>query len=105
LNSFYISNNNPDEYLQDITEIARGLAFLGTPRSDSAFAQCAEMLAKSIGIKQTNAEVLGVPKMDSEVLARIRPGFHTIIETREKSLERELTSASMKSYLCLCLGR
>jgi hypothetical protein len=76
LNSFYSSNNSPDEYLQDITEITRGIAFLGTPHSDSALAQCAEILTKSIGIlKQTNAEILGSSENGFRGIGKNPTGF------------------------------
>ena len=44
------------------------------------------MLAKSIGIlKQTNAQIAQVLKADSEVLARVQDGFHTMIKARAAS--------------------
>jgi hypothetical protein len=40
-------------------------------------------LAKAIGVlKQTNAEILGVLKSESEVLERVQSSFHTMIRAR-----------------------
>jgi hypothetical protein len=61
--------------------------FLGTPHHGSGLAQWAERLAKTIGVlKQTNPHILGVLESDSEVLARVQDGFHTMV--RSRNLER-----------------
>jgi len=33
-------------------------------------------------VKQTNSKIIEVPRRDSEVLARIQDGFHTMIKAR-----------------------
>jgi hypothetical protein len=41
------------------------------------------MLAKSIGLlKQTNPKLLAVLERDSEVLAQVQEGFHTMVRSR-----------------------
>ena len=61
--------------------------FLGTPHHGSGLAQWAERLAKTIGVlKQTNPHILEVLESDSEVLARVQDGFHTMV--RSRNLER-----------------
>lgn len=47
------------------------------------------MLAKSLGlIKQTNSQILEVLKSNSEVLARIKEDFHTMLRARGLKGER-----------------
>jgi hypothetical protein len=49
------------------------------------------MMAKVIGvIKQTNSEIIQVLKKDSEVLARIQEGFHTMIRGLKKDGLQEI---------------
>ncbi|OCL01598.1 hypothetical protein AOQ84DRAFT_401722 [Glonium stellatum] len=69
--------------LRSILQHTRGIVFLGTPHHGAGFAKWAELLAKSIGLlKQTNPQIVAVLKNNSEVLARIQDGFHTIIRSR-----------------------
>jgi hypothetical protein len=59
--------------------------FLGTPHHGSGLAHWAEALAQAIGVlKQTNAEILGVLKNESEVLERVQNSFHTMIRARSQ---------------------
>ena len=45
------------------------------------------MLARSIGlIKQTNLQILGILRADSEVLYRIQMDFHALVRVRRESL-------------------
>jgi hypothetical protein len=45
------------------------------------------MLAKMIGLlKQTNAQILAVLESDSEVLARVQEGFHTMVRSRNQEM-------------------
>jgi hypothetical protein len=44
------------------------------------------MLAVVIGVlKQTNPQILAVLENDSEVLARVQDGFHTMVRSRNQS--------------------
>ena len=85
------SKNSADQHLQSILDCTRAILFLGTPHSGSGFAMWAEMFAKSLGlIKQTNPQILEVLRSDSEVLARIKEGFHTMIRDRGLNRERSI---------------
>jgi len=65
--------------------LAHGIVFLGTPHHGSGLARWAERLSRSIGIiKQTNTQIVEVLKRDSEVLAGIQDGFHTMVLARGK---------------------
>jgi len=47
----------------------------------------AEILAKMIGpLKQTNSQILATFESDSEVLARVQDGFHTMVRARNQEV-------------------
>ncbi|KAK4233072.1 hypothetical protein C8A03DRAFT_39245 [Achaetomium macrosporum] len=74
-----------EPYLHNVHRLTRGIAFLGTPHHGSGLARWAELLSRSIGIiKQTNTQIVEVLKRDSEVLARIQDGFHTMVLARAR---------------------
>ncbi|KAF2475988.1 uncharacterized protein BDR25DRAFT_278738 [Lindgomyces ingoldianus] len=82
-----LAQQRPEKHLRNILNYTRGIVFLGTPHHGSGLAQWAERLAKTIGVlKQTNPNILEVLKSDSEVLARVQDGFHTMV--RSRNLER-----------------
>ena len=79
------SRQRTEGHLQNILRSTRGIIFLGTPHHGAGLARWAELLSRSIGIiKQTNTEIVEVLKRDSEVLARIQDGFHTMVLARSK---------------------
>ncbi|KAG9245258.1 hypothetical protein BJ878DRAFT_541478 [Calycina marina] len=83
LSALSIARQRPEKHLRDILDQTCGIVFLGTPHHGSGLAQWAERLAKTIGVlKQTNPRILAVLKSDSEVLARVQDGFHTMIRSR-----------------------
>ncbi|TRX94521.1 hypothetical protein FHL15_004676 [Xylaria flabelliformis] len=72
-----------DSHFKSILRSVRGVVFLGTPHHGSSLAIWAERLSVYIGVvKQTNNKILEVLRKDSEVLARIQDGFHTMIQAR-----------------------
>ncbi|KAK1521436.1 hypothetical protein CPAR01_14959 [Colletotrichum paranaense] len=74
------------EHLKEVLEATRGILFLGTPHHGSALAVWAERLGKSVGVlKQTNTEILGVLRPESEVLAEIQDNFHNITQPQTKA--------------------
>ena len=80
-----MSRQRPEAHLQNVVKCTRGIVFLGTPHHGAGLARWAERLAKSIGtIKETNPKILGVLRQESEVLARIQDGFHTMIRARNQ---------------------
>ncbi|KAK7442578.1 hypothetical protein Landi51_09484 [Colletotrichum acutatum] len=71
------------EHLKEVLEATRGILFLGTPHHGSALAVWAERLGKSVGVlKQTNTEILGVLRPESEVLAEIQDNFHNMTQSQ-----------------------
>ena len=78
-----IARQRPERHLKQVLHCTRGIVFLGTPHYGSGLAHWAEGLAKTIGVlKQTNPQILAVLRSDSEVLARVQDGFHTMIRSR-----------------------
>ena len=75
------SRQRPERHLQNILDCTRGIIFLGTPHQGAGLAKLADVVSRSIGfLKQTNSSIVEVLKRDSEVLARIQDGFHTMIK-------------------------
>jgi hypothetical protein len=82
-----LARQRPEKHLRNILDYTRGIVFLGTPHHGSGLALWAERLAKTIGVlKQTNPHILEVLESDSEVLARVQDGFHTMV--RSQNLDR-----------------
>ncbi|KAK3896423.1 sesB-related regulatory [Staphylotrichum tortipilum] len=87
--ALFTSRQRTEPHLHNILQSTRGIAFLGTPHHGSGLARWAELLSRSIGIiKQTNTQIVEVLKRDSEVLARIQDGFHTMVLARGKEGQR-----------------
>lgn len=79
------SRQRSERHLQNILRSTRGIIFLGTPHHGAGLARWAELLSRSIGlVKQTNSNIVGVLRRDSEVLARIQDSFHTMVMARTK---------------------
>ncbi|KAH9901850.1 hypothetical protein F4778DRAFT_771119 [Xylariomycetidae sp. FL2044] len=84
-NALVIARQRPEPHLSNIMSSTHGILFLGTPHHGSALAQWAEMLSRHIGVvKRMNSKILEVLKQDSEVLAIIQDGFHTLVKARSK---------------------
>ncbi|KAI1742224.1 hypothetical protein F4680DRAFT_464108 [Xylaria scruposa] len=72
-----------EQRFKSILRSVRGIVFIGTPHYGSSLAVWAEQLSIYIGVvKRTNNKILEVLRRDSEVLARIQEGFHTMIQAR-----------------------
>ncbi len=81
----FTSRQRTEPHLRNVLQSTRGIAFLGTPHHGAGLARWGELLSQSIGIiKQANTKIVEVLKRDSEVLARIQDGFHTMVQARSK---------------------
>ena len=80
-----MSKQRSEPHLQNILRLTHGIVFLGTPHHGAGLARWAKLLSLSIGvINQTNTDILAVLERDSEVLARIQDGFHTMVLARSQ---------------------
>jgi hypothetical protein len=106
------SRNPSDPHLKDVFRSTRAIAFLGTPHRGAELAQPAGLVARLIGfIKQTNTDVLGALRIDSEVLDRIRSEFHTMMAAPSKEKPHPIEIAcfyeelapkgSPRVYICM----
>ncbi|KAI0191514.1 hypothetical protein EV127DRAFT_428547 [Xylaria flabelliformis] len=72
-----------DPRFKSILRSVRGIIFLGTPHYGAGLAVWGNRLSTYIGVvKWTNSKIVEVLRADSEVLARIQNGFHTMIQAR-----------------------
>ncbi|KAN0110923.1 hypothetical protein V8E51_007310 [Hyaloscypha variabilis] len=77
------ARQRPEQHLRDILDYTRGIVFLGTPHHGSGLANWAHLLARWMGLlTQTNPQILAVLESDSEILARVQDGFHTMVRAR-----------------------
>ncbi|KAK4245726.1 hypothetical protein C7999DRAFT_42748 [Corynascus novoguineensis] len=80
-----------EKHLQNTVQPTVGIASLGTPHHGAGLARWAELLSRHIGIvKQTNTKIVSVLRQDSEVLARIQEGFHTMIGARSEEAQAQI---------------
>ncbi|KAK0622531.1 hypothetical protein B0T14DRAFT_425223, partial [Immersiella caudata] len=78
--ALFTSRQRDEKHLNDILRSTRGIAFLGTPHRAANLARWAELFSRHLGlVKQTDKEIAAVLRHDSELLARIQDGFHTMI--------------------------
>ncbi|KAH8891083.1 hypothetical protein GQ53DRAFT_842009 [Thozetella sp. PMI_491] len=80
------SKSSAESHLAKILECTHGILFLGTPHSGSILACLSQLVAQAVspGVG-TNISTLEVLRRDSEVLARIKDGFHSML--RSQSLQ------------------
>lgn len=83
-----ICNNPNDEGQSDILSSTRGIAFLGTPHAGADVERFATAVANVVSlVKKPNKKLLGVLRRNSETLANIKDGFHTMVVRRQSSPE------------------
>jgi hypothetical protein len=83
LQALSAARQRPEQHLRDILDYTRGIVFLGTPHHGSGLANWAHLLARWMGLlTQTNPQILAVLESDSEILARVQDGFHTMVRAR-----------------------
>lgn len=77
------SKASPEEHLQRIVNCTWGILFLGTPHSGSGLASTVGRLVPIISpATRTNLQIVNILRRDSEVLARIRHEFHSLLRSR-----------------------
>ncbi|KAF8252542.1 hypothetical protein K440DRAFT_535979 [Wilcoxina mikolae CBS 423.85] len=80
------SKDSPQDHLKNISECTRAMAFLGTPHRGSNKANLGHLLARLAKLmKQTNTNIVGVLKPDSEVLNTMQEKFYHMLENRRNA--------------------
>jgi hypothetical protein len=82
LKALISSKASHEVHLRRIYECTFGILFLGTPHSGTILATVSGRLAQLINpVTRTNLRIVNVLRRDSEVLARIQNGFHTLLRS------------------------
>jgi hypothetical protein len=77
--------------LRNIYDSTYGIIFLGTPHSGTILATLSGRLAQLISpATRTNLRIVNVLRRDSEVLARIRNEFHSLLRCRRDDGDHEI---------------
>ncbi|KAL8907714.1 MAG: hypothetical protein Q9171_005755 [Xanthocarpia ochracea] len=86
------SRGSADQHTQQILEHTKGILFMGTPHYGSGHADLAVIGSKFLQyFRRVNHGTLEVLQQTSEVMARIRQDFHTMLRGRDQSKDREIT--------------
>ena len=85
------SMGSADQHTQRILEYSKGILFMGTPHCGSGLAEWAVIGSKFLQyFRQINQQTLEVLQQKSEVMARIRQDFHTMLRKWDQNKEREI---------------
>ncbi len=85
------SGGSADGYTQRILEHTRGILFMGTPHCGSGLAEWAVIGSRFFQyFRRINQPTLKVLQQKSEVMARIRQDFHTMLRKWDQNKEREI---------------
>ncbi|KAL8715492.1 MAG: hypothetical protein Q9220_000827 [cf. Caloplaca sp. 1 TL-2023] len=82
------SRGSADQHTRRVLEHTRCILFLGTPHCGSGLAEWALIGSKFLQyIRRVNHETLAILQHESEVMARIRQDFHTMLREQDKDRE------------------
>ncbi|KAL6717735.1 hypothetical protein ACLMJK_003820 [Lecanora helva] len=85
------SNGSPDQYTRRILEHTKGILFMGTPHCGSGLGEWAVIGSRFLQyFRRVNQPILEVLQQQSEVMARIRQEFHTMLRGLDQSKERKI---------------
>ncbi|KAL9632948.1 MAG: hypothetical protein Q9164_004993 [Protoblastenia rupestris] len=85
------SRGSADRYTQRILEHTEGILFIGTPHCGSGLAEWAVIGSKFLQcFRQINQGTLEILQQKSEVMARIRQDFHTMLRGLGQQQEKEI---------------
>ena len=85
------SRVSADLFTQHILEHTRGILFMGTPHCGSGLAEWAVIGSRFFQhFRRVNQQTLEVLQQKSEVMARIRQDFHTMLRKWDQNKEREI---------------
>ena len=76
-----ISRRSPEEDLARIEKCTRAILFMGTPQCGAEAADLGDMAVHPISVfRPANSSIVTLLRPDSEVLARVRTGFHELLK-------------------------
>lgn len=85
------SRASAEQHTQRVFEHTKGIIFMGTPHSGSGLGDLAVMGSKFLQyFRRVNHGTLEILQQESEVMARIRQEFHTMLRGREQTKDREI---------------
>ena len=82
------SRGSADRHTQRIFEHTKGILFIGSPHCGSGLADLAIIGSRLLqSFRRVNRETLEILQQKSEVMARIRQDFHTMLRGRDQSTD------------------
>ena len=85
------SRGSADQHTQHILEHIKGILFMGTPHCGSGLAEWAVIGSKFLQyFRPVNQGTLEILQQKSEVMARIRQDFHTMLRGWSQRRKREI---------------
>ena len=85
------SRGSADRHTQRILEYTSGILFMGTPHCGSGLAEWAVVGSKFLQwFRRVNQGTLEVLQQKSEVMARIKKDFHTMLRDRDQSEQKDM---------------
>lgn len=95
-----VCNNPNDQAQSDILLSTRGIAFLGTPHAGADLERFATAVARIVStVKKPNKKLLQVLNRNSEVLANITGGFHTMVLRRLRDSQSGVKPIELHAFI------
>jgi protein SERAC1 len=88
-NALWLCVNPKNERQSDLLNSTRGIIFMGTPHAGSgkaAFAKGIGQIIKASQLRSPNTRIISVLEKDSEILAGVCDGFHTMTNNRRTKI-------------------
>ncbi|KFZ01516.1 hypothetical protein V500_00731 [Pseudogymnoascus sp. VKM F-4518 (FW-2643)] len=95
-----VSSNPNEEQQRDIVSSTCGIAFFGTPHAGSDLERFATAVLNIVSIVKTpNRKLLGVLRVNSEILANIKNDFLTMVQRRLADRQSSLKPIALHAFI------